>query len=142
MRGQAEAGAGEQRVEHVDGAVVEHRAGGEQEHASNILTMRAPGWWMLSTTVRPRVSAMARSAPTILSADALSRPEHQHGGVAHGLDADGQAPALAAGEVLDPGIGDVGRAQGRRRARQPWRALKWSVSRTVSSGKRMSRWVT
>jgi hypothetical protein len=38
---------------------------------SNILTMRAPGWWMLSSTVRSRASAMARSAPTMWSGGAV-----------------------------------------------------------------------
>jgi hypothetical protein len=68
---------------------------------SNILTMRAPGWWMLSSTVRSRASAMARSAPTMWSAEALSRPEVGSSRVAQEGREEEKRTTAASREVTD-----------------------------------------
>ena len=143
----------EHGVEHLDDARVD-RAGREQEHSVEHLDVSLAG------LVRLCDSAMARSAPAIWSADALSTVEsgggiieHEHGrshAPTHGLDADGDASPLATREALDPGVRDAGQGEvvdhgGVVRVRNKAEAraeVERLASRTVRSEKRTSRWAT
>nr|BAJ92448.1 predicted protein [Hordeum vulgare subsp. vulgare] len=112
VRGQAEPGAGEQGVEVVDRAVVEHGAGGEQEHGVEHLDDARAGLVDAEHHgAAPRLGHGPERADDLEGGGAVETGgglvEHQHGRVTHGLDADGHAATLAAGEVLDPGVGDA-----------------------------------
>uniref|UniRef100_J3M324 Uncharacterized protein n=1 Tax=Oryza brachyantha TaxID=4533 RepID=J3M324_ORYBR len=123
---------------------------------SNIFTIRAPGWWMLSSTVRRRVSAMARSAPTICSAEALSRPEVGSSRMSTAGSWTASTPMetrrrsppersltlVAATRARVRSSMSASMSLGETRVPRRRRALKCSVSRTVRRGKRTSRWVT
>ncbi|XP_048574072.1 uncharacterized protein LOC125554606 [Triticum urartu] len=100
----AKAGASEQRVERIDGAMMEHGVEHIDDARTGLVDAEHYG-------VPARLGLGPERAHDLERGRAVEARrglvEHQHGGVAHGLDADGHAPALSAGEVLDPGIGDA-----------------------------------
>uniref|UniRef100_A0A0A8XQF8 Uncharacterized protein n=1 Tax=Arundo donax TaxID=35708 RepID=A0A0A8XQF8_ARUDO len=112
---------------------------------------------MLSSTVRPRDSAMARSAPTIWSAEALSRPEVGSSRISTvgsctastPMDTRRRSPPERSLTLVSATRRRVSSSRSASTRMSPLlaaprrrRALKSSVSRTVSRGNSTSRWVT
>ena len=111
VRRQAEPGIGEEGAEGVDAAVVEDGACGEEEDSVEHLDDARAGL----VDAEHHGSAPRRVGPDLERRCAVEPGgglvEDEHGGVVHALHADGHAPALAAGEVLDPGVRHAGQRE-------------------------------